>query len=233
MIVRTLADRIQLIRQPDHAHLAREVMERAPALAEHPRRESILLATGEHDASWDEPDAAPSVDAASGTVVDFMRAPLAVRQGVWPRTVARLHADPWAGALVAQHALVAYDRFRGTPEWSAFFGELEALRDQRIATCGRTLATLAEDYPYVRLGDLVSLAFCTGAREPSRYAGWTVTAEDGRVVVEPDPFGGVEVPLAVEARELAPSRFASDGELHEALRGARRVTLRGVAVGPR
>lgn len=231
MIVRTLDARIQLVTQPDHAHLARGIMEQALPLSARPRRDSILRATGEHDAAWDELDAAPMVDPESGVVVDFVRAPLAVRQGVWPRSVARLHGDPWAGALVAQHALVAYDRFRGTPEWAAFFSDMEQTRDVLLDAAGQPLGDLLADYPFVRLGDLISLAFCTDKREPQQYGEWTITAADGRILVFPDLFAGAEVPLAVEALEIDAVRFSSDAQLREALRGARRVSLRGMATG--
>ena len=104
MIVRQFADSLLLITQPDHAHLAREVMGRALPLARHPRRDAILLAVREHDNGWAEPDAEPIIGP-SGDVADFIAAPIAVRQGVWPRAVARLAGDPWAAALVAQHAI--------------------------------------------------------------------------------------------------------------------------------
>src|SRR3712207_6208701 len=110
MIVREQADRLLLITQPDHAHLSRRVMERCVVLRDRPRRTSILLAIGEHDNGWAEPDAAPQVDPATGSVHDFVTAPLAVRHSVWPRGVARLANDPWAAALVAQHAITVYDR---------------------------------------------------------------------------------------------------------------------------
>lgn len=229
MIVRTFAARLQLVTQPDHAHLARRVMEQVLPLRAHPRRESILRATGEHDAAWDETDAAPAIDPASGAVVDFIRAPLAVRQGVWPRSVARLRDDPWAAALVAQHAVVAYARFREAPEWAAFFAEMEGTRDALLGAAGLPLDELLADYPFLRLGDLVSLAFCTGSRESQQYGEWTVTGAGDRVAVAPDPFGDAEVTLAVEAHELDAVRFGSDAELRDALRGARRVSLRGVA----
>src|SRR5687768_1060872 len=125
MIVCVRHDVLQLITQPDHAHLARRIMERCVPLAVRPRRDRILRAIGEHDNGWAEEDAAPTVNPASGDVADFVHAPLSVRHRVWPRAVARLANDPWAAALVAQHALTVYERFRMDAAWATFFAGME------------------------------------------------------------------------------------------------------------
>ena len=66
MIVRTTPGSIQLITQPDHAQLARRVMEHCVPLAARPRRDVILRAIGEHDNGWMEEDAAPRVNPTTG-----------------------------------------------------------------------------------------------------------------------------------------------------------------------
>jgi hypothetical protein len=231
MIVRPAGERVLLITQPDHAHLAREVMERCASLAARRRRESILRAVGEHDAAWTEVDAAPRVDPETGGVLDFVRLPVEVRQAVWPRSVARLADDPWAAALVAHHAVFVYDRFRPAPEWTAFFAEMEASRDARLAESGLALDDLLADYAFVRLGDLISLAFCTGSPDEQRHGEWTVQPAGDCVLVRPDPFGGAEVPVSIEARELRGGPFRSDEELRAAVREAPATTLRGVVAG--
>ncbi len=161
MIVRSANGGVHLITQPDHAALAGRIMEHWRPLASGPRRDSILLAVAEHDNGWREPDAEPALDA-EGRIADFVNAAPEVRQGVWPRAIARLEQDPWAAALVAHHAVTVYDRFRTNPEWATFFGEMEASRDALVDGSGHTLDELARDYVYVRLGDLISLTFCTG-----------------------------------------------------------------------
>ena len=92
MIVRTNPDHLLLITQPDHAALSAAIMARwrRDGLPAHPRREWLLLATREHDAGWAEVDVAPIVDPASGRLLDFVHAPDAVRQEVWPRSIERL-----------------------------------------------------------------------------------------------------------------------------------------------
>jgi len=161
MIVRTLGDSLLLITQPDHAHLAGKVMARATALAQHPRRDAILLAIREHDNGWAEPDAEPIIGS-SGDVADFIAAPVAVRQGVWPRAVQHLASESWAAALVAQHAITVYDRFRSDDAWTQFFTDMTALRDRLLGRGALGLADSLAVYALVRLGDLISLTFCTG-----------------------------------------------------------------------
>lgn len=231
MIVRPVRDRVQLMTQPDHAHLARRIMEHCVQLAARPRRDAILHAIAEHDNGWAEEDAAPTVNPKTGNVVDFVSAPLSVRHGVWPRAVARLVADPWAAALVAQHALTVYDRFRSAAEWRPFFAEMEAARHAMLRASGMPLDDLVADYPFVRLGDLISLAFCTGSTDEQRFGEWTVQCSGTRVVVTPDAFGGAKIPIEIAAREIRNQPFRSVAELRDALRAANTTTLRGEVAG--
>lgn len=227
MILRPAADGCLLITQPDHARLARRIMEHCVALAVHPRRNAILHAIGEHDNGWTEVDAAPAVDPATGTVIDFIHAPISVRQGVWPRAIARLASDPWAAALVAHHAAFAYDRFRGDPAWTAFFTGMETSRTAMMRWSDLTLETLEADYAFVRLGDLISLAFCTGSTTAQRFGDWTVLLSGTRVVVTPDLFGGGAVPFEITALDVRARSFRSDEELRDAMSAASSVMLRG------
>ena len=112
MIVRPGDGVLHLISQPDHAALARRIMDFWPSLAKAERRRDILTAIEHHDRGWAEPDAALTVDPATATIRDFIRVPPAVRQSVWPRSVAYLAGAPWAAALVAHHAITVYDRHR-------------------------------------------------------------------------------------------------------------------------
>ena len=228
MIVRNAGERVQLITQPDHARLSGRIMEHCERLMRHPRRKVILRAIAEHDNGWAEEDAAPTLDPATGEIADFVHASLAVRrQRVWPRGVRRLADDPWAAALVAQHGLTVYDRFRADAAWTGFFDELTASRDALVTTAGRPLSDLLEDYTFVRLGDLISLAFCTGWTDERRFEPWTVTLSGYRVIVTPDAFAGATVPIAITAREIRRQPFRSDADLHRAIAGAPTVTLRG------
>lgn len=206
-------------------------MEHCVPLATRPRRRTILHAIAEHDNGWAEEDAAPRVDLATGHVVDFVSASLSIRQTVWPRGVARLSDDPWAAALVAQHAITVYDRFRSDADWTAFFAEMEALRDAMLRKSGLPLDELLPDYAFVRLADLISLTFCTGWTDQQRFGEWTVQRFDTRVVVTPDAFGGAEVPIEISAREIRNQSFQSDEELRDVLREANVIRLHGLCGG--
>jgi hypothetical protein len=231
MIVRPADHALLLIAQPDHARLSGTIMERSVALAAERRREAILHAIREHDNGWAEEDAVPLVDPATGAVIDFVSAPAVVRHRVWPRGVARLGDDPWAAALVAQHAVTVYDRYRADAEWTAFFGRMEALRDGLRREAGLTQAELAADYRYVRLGDLLSLVFCTGWTDEHRFDQWTVRLVGSRVVVTPDAFGGAVVPIAITAHAIRKIPYRSESDLRDARGQAEPVVLHGEVAG--
>ncbi len=228
MIVRLAGSGCVLITQPDHAQLARRIMEHCVPLLVNPRRDSILRAIGDHDEGWREFDAEPTVDMRTDDVVDFIHAPVSVRQGVWPRATAALADDPYAAALVANHALFVYDRFRTDAAWTAFFAGMDASRRQMLQASGFSLEQLLEDYAFLRLGDLISLAFCTGSTAAQTFRNWTVQLSGPRVIVTPGIFGGAPVTFEVRARAVMPP-FASDAELREALGRSVTAILQGEA----
>ena len=235
MIVRPDRGDLLLVTQPDHAKLSGRIMEawRRDRLPGSPRRETVLLATREHDNGWIEVDRHPTLDAASGRPHHFMTAPDAVKQGIWPRGVHRLEpAHPGAAALVAQHALALADR-HPLPGWEGFRSVMTAERDRILGSgaYGNDLDALQQDYRFVFLGDLISLVFCCGWSETFRYAGYTMTRDGAAVHVRPDPFGGETVELAVPARRLPARCYASQSDLAAVYDAAPRDELRGAARG--
>jgi hypothetical protein len=221
---------VLLITQPDHARLAGRIMAHCAPLARMPRREAILQAIAEHDNGWTEEDASPGVDPQTGAIVDFVSAPLAIRHAVWPRAVQRLASNPWVAALVAQHAITVYERYRADREWDSFFARMESMRSDLIGAGGPQLTGLLEDYVFVRLGDLISLTFCTGWNEEQRFAQWTVKRSESGVFVAPDDFGGRTIPMEVEARQVPNRPFRTQAALADALRDASVVTLTGAVI---
>jgi hypothetical protein len=231
MIVRQANAAIHLITQPDHARLSRHIMERWQPLYGAERRASILLAIAEHDNGWREPDEAPSVEPATGRIHDFINVAADVRQAVWPRGIRRLSHDPWAAALVAQHALTVYDRFRPDDAWRGFFADVEAMRDALVSSTRFTHRELEADYAYVRIGDLISLIFCNRWEDEQTYAQCTFRLEGDSVMVLPEAFGGRQIPFAVTAREIADRPYESDAALRAVIRASPIVTLRGSVRG--
>jgi hypothetical protein len=228
VIVRPAGDALLLITQPDHARLAATIMRHSLALAVHPRRASILRAVAEHDNGWREEDAAPRVDLTSGLPVDFISAPTAVRQAVWPRGVARLTHDPWAAALVAHHAIAIFERFRGDSAWEWFFAEMETTRTMMQNASRSSFDNLVADYRFLGLADLISLTFCNGWTDAQHFGEWSVQLAGDAISVAPDPFGGTTLPVTIDARQIRRRVFTDDEDLRDALAASPITTLQGV-----
>jgi len=233
MIIRPAGSAQLLIAQPDHAALAAHVMRhwRHDGFPEAERQASILLAIQEHDNGWREVDAAPIVDSA-GCILDFVSAPDHVRRGVWPRGVKRLEAAPHAAALVAQHAIHVYRRYRGDPDWAPFFTELEGIRDRHLEVASVARDDLLREYFYLRIGDLLSLTFCNGWIETQRdESGYAVRLDGDRLLITPDPFEGREIAIEITARELPLQPYSSASDAAAAYTRAPEVLVKGVVHG--
>ena len=99
-----------------------------------------------------------------------------------------------------------------------------------LVESGLSLDELVDDYAFVRLGDLISLAFCTGWRDENTFAGYAVQLSGDRVGVQPDLFGGHEVAFEITAREIPRTTFESDEDLRAALAAATHVTCPAASV---
>jgi hypothetical protein len=233
MIIQADGDSLLFITQPDHARLAAEAIAhwKAGAFADHPRRAVILLATREHDNGWIEEDAETYVDA-GGTPLDFVAVPAAVRQGIWPRAVKRMaRQDPYAAALIAQHAIAVYSASRNDEGWQGFFDGLSQLRDTLLAASGLDRETLDADYSFVNAADRLSLAFCTRWAKPLESYGRQIILRGHVVEITPDPFDGARVPLKVAARRLRQQSYRTSADLRAALQHAPIEILEGEATG--
>ena len=233
MIIRTHDDSQLFITQPDHARLAAQAISqwRDDGFDDNPRRPSILLAAREHDNGWREEDATTHVDA-NGKALDFICVPVEVRHRIWPRAVDRLaEEDPYAAALVAQHAMTVYGHFES---------DLAGIRSSRPCAPGaaqleRSPAGAAEhilaDYRFVHAADRISLAFCMDGHSRSvvRTPDYTGTQS---VEVSPDPFAGARGPFRILARRLPIREYASAAELRAALDDAPVEVIEGEAGGP-
>ena len=234
MIIRPTEDHLLLIAQSDHAAVAETIVGawRRDGFPVAPRRRTVLLATRRHDDGWIDEDRSPLVDEEHGRLVDFASAPDAVKQRIWPRGVALLTDEPYAGALVAEHALHLFEAHRREGHWRPFFADMEAARRERLAESGREAADLRADYFFVRIGDLLSLTFCNGWSDPQHDGEYRIHWDGARLAIAPDPFDGVQVPLTVPARRLPNRPYFSRHEAAAAYAAAPTVALRGVATGP-
>ena len=200
----------------------------AGGLPSHSRRESILHAVEAHDNGWLDVDGVP-VRTADGHVADFMTLPIADRRAVWPRGVNRLADDPFAAALVAEHSIFIFDRFRADADWAPFFAAQGVLRAKYTAAAGVSLEELQRDYAFLRIADLVSLTFCNRWTESQDIFGHRIAGDGGEIVrVTPDPFSGETVSLEIEARVIPNHVYRKDDDLATAWHSAPTTTLTGV-----
>ena len=234
MIVNTSVRPALLITQPDHAALSATIMRawQRGGLPESPRHVAVMLAIQAHDNGWQEVDVEPCLDPATGRVLDFVRVPEDVRHAVWRCGVARLGGEPYAAALVAQHALHIYRRMRQQPGWRQFFVDMTSARDRHLAAAHEAIETLQREYAFLRLADLASLSFCgVDTAGQAQEMGYDIHLAGRRLVVSPDPYAGATILLEITGRELDLASFASPAEARAAWQSAPRRTVTGVVTG--
>lgn len=247
MILRPTDTGLLLVTQPDHAAAAADLIGHFTIddFARRPTRDAVLLATREHDVGWADEDAAPTIEPQSGRPHDFVNAPIAVRQRLWPRAVAHLRrTSTYVAALVAQHALTVYGRYANDPAWASFFTEMADRRDREfdaaeapgfaptpLDPANPVRQAFLQDYGYLSVGDMLSLVFCNAWTDVFDADRFRIRLVDATIVISPDPFGGRTVPFRVRARRLADRRYHSDDELRQALAAAPDEWLPGIARG--
>jgi hypothetical protein len=191
MIVVDEGDSLLLITQPDHAHLAAEILSlcRFPGLVEHPRRKAILRATREHDNGWQELDAAPPVDAA-GRPRSFAELPDGMRRELWTRAVERFRqADPYVALLILRHSLET-NSDRSGDAWVSWTETATELQTELLDEIDVEQASLDTDYAFLRFADLCSLAICTHAGEPFEHLGVRGRPQGTTLRLDPSPLAG-------------------------------------------
>jgi hypothetical protein len=235
VIIRRESTSLLFIAQQDHAALSAAIMAewQLDGLPHHPHRDRILLATREHDNGWLEEDAMTHVDQ-DGEPLDFISVPPTVKQRIWPRAASRVaELDPYAGALVAQHALALHGQQRTEPAWRPFLSQMERLQADLLARCPPGASgTLQDDYRFVQAGDQLSLVFCNGWTAPFPRPGGRILLQGGTLTVTPDPFAGRRVPLTIAARRLPAQTFTSGRDLRAALDAAPVEWIEGAASNP-
>ncbi len=224
MIVAPFSGHWLVITQNDHAHFAGELLAlwRSDGLPGHPRRRELLFATREHDNGWAEIDSAPMCDAVSGRPLDFMAVSRETRWEIWRRGTRRyLERDPYAALLIVRHAIHLHRSRLRQPEWSDLFAQWYELEAELMEATGAAAATVAQDYRWVELTDLLSLAACNRWRRELECHGWrasVTTSGDGDIlagntlVIDPFPLAGATT-FRISCRVIPDRRYAGDADL--------------------
>ncbi|HEX9736351.1 MAG TPA: DUF3891 family protein [Thermoanaerobaculia bacterium] len=215
MIVSSHDGRLRCVTQSDHAHLAADLLSIwvTDGLPEHPRRRELLLAAREHDNGWQEADSAPFHDPETGRPHDFMTLPSAERRRIWLRGPRR-HAgrEPYASLLITRHALELHRDRAGDPEWAEVFAVWRSLEEELHAATGAGASTLADDYRWIDLTDVLSLTACGGLDRPVERHGFRGEAAGGVLAIDPFPLAGATT-LRVPCRDVPARRYVSDADL--------------------
>lgn len=237
MIVSADGHHLRCVTQADHARLAAAVMEawRGDGFAGRATRAATLLAIARHDDGWEEEDASPTMNPATGRPFDYASLPHDRRARVWAEGTARLaRRSVYGAALVAQHGAALARAFSRDRAGAALAERLEAERDrwytaapvsgEDVPLDGRLY--FLSDYAMLAMGDLVSLMACGGARPTASRDGYDLRlTADGHVEISPDPFDGRTLRLSVPARVVPVAASASDAALASAFRAAPLVDL--------
>jgi hypothetical protein len=227
MIVIDEGSDLLLITQPDHAHLAAEILSlcRFTELVDNPRRAALLRATREHDNDWQELDAAPPVDAASGLPYTFTTLPDDLRRELWTRASERFRRDDaYVALLIAQHAVALHRQRSDDGPWADWLGEIRALRDELLEEVEIDPQTLESDYSLLRFADLCALAICTRSPEPFEFSGVRGRFDGNALYLDPLPLAGT-TSFEVACRRIPRRPYASTIELGSELAGTRWKTL--------
>lgn len=234
MIIAPFRGQLLAVTQNDHAHFAGELLAlwRADGLPDHPRRPELLFAAREHDNGWAEIDSAPMCSS-SGRALDFMTVSQDTRQEIWRRGTRRyLERDPYAALLIVRHAIHLHRSQRHDPAWSELFAEWDDHVADLLEETGVEEEAVSDDYRWIELCDLLSLAVCnrwtrelechgvSGGLEPDGEGDKSGAAPGGTLVLEPFPLAGATT-FRVACRLIPDRRYSGDSDLAIELATAR------------
>jgi hypothetical protein len=250
MIVRLDGNDWLLIRQPDHALLSGELASRwgNAQFAPPEPREPVLRAVARHDNGWEEWEARPRVDPATGAPYSFLNTPVEAFLAIWRRGVRRAMTEgPYVGLLVGAHGrrLVERRLARGDDPppvraaLAAFVTEVRAEQERakgELAWDEAAETRFGANDALLKLCDGLSLLFCCGPLGEERFpdapgpspgtrSALRVAPLDARTLgFAPFPFAASPFELSVRARRV-PRRRYDDATLRETLAAAPWETL--------
>lgn len=237
---------LQLVFQHDHAMLAGRFAAAWPAefIAHRDRRDDLVEAVACHDAGWQDADARGVIDSSTRRPSSFLRLPLQAYPPIWGASIEEAaRQGPLAGYLVARHCAALARMGRPSeedPEGQAALAAFQANVDRKVARLAEVIApaprpgpyplaesALENDFRFLQLNDILSLAVCGGHTEP-RLLGFLQGSRLGPDGVEaemPEPFTLWLAPWLFEPgmiEETVPVRTIPDRayENQEALSGA-------------
>jgi hypothetical protein len=218
MIVARDGGRLRLVTQPDHAHLAAEILGlfRLPELATHPRRDRLLRAVRGHDDGWREADAAPRIDPATGRPFSFRDLPAGPRAEIYARGARRHEDDPYVQSLVIRHLRSLLRGREASPEWADLCADLADLGVAADEAAGLPATILDADFRWLTVADALSLALCERWREPFAVGGWKGLVDGVTLLLRPFTLAG-STRVTVACRQLSDRSFDGAADLGTAL----------------
>jgi hypothetical protein len=177
---------LHLVFQHDHAMLAGRFASAWPArfIAHRDRQSDVVEAVARHDAGWQESDARGVLDRSTGRPASFLRLPLSAYPPIWGSSIeeATRSGGPLAGYLVARHCAALARMGRPSdpdPEGQAALQGFRAEADRTIGRLAEAIApppppgpciladtALENDFRFLQINDILSLAVCGGHAEP-------------------------------------------------------------------
>ncbi|MEA2474037.1 MAG: hypothetical protein QOE06_1952 [Thermoleophilaceae bacterium] len=235
MVLRRESDGAIAIGQPSHAWLSGQLA-RAwgnDAVAAPDPFEEVCLAAEQHDVGMAEWDLRPTLNRATGLPHSFMEMPLDTHLALWSAAAGRLvRQSAYAALLVSMHGTALYemrDLDRMEPADAdrvrRFFAERREEQDSLLRALGLEREDVRRNQRLIWGWDHMSLALCLDWA-PTRAPGdlQMEPAGEGRVAVDPWPFGPDALTVRCEGRRLA-GGYADEGEMRAALDAAEVVEL--------
>ncbi len=237
-----------LITQPDHAGACGVFAERWGSaggdFAPPEPRDPVVVAAREHDNGWTEWEAAPTMDPEAGRPRHFTEMPVPEYIPIWRRGIRRAaDRDLYAGLLVSLHGShLLRSRHAGGRDGAddrealaRFLTEQEGFQAAARQALRAGQAAVPTNFRLLQVWDRLSLLLCCGPISPTPLEG--VPARRGALAMkvlpdgdrsaalDPYPFAGGPVELAMPARRIPARPYTTPEVLRAALASAPVETL--------